>query len=252
MQSLITLEPLFNPHPSNHHTNQYLRNNQVHTLPRLDMPAYYSHDDYAQVQAAEGSPADYYYIQPFNTRQHSPYRSRPRSLSPPARRKRNHRDLADASPLRDQDGPLEKARDLVDNTFTNSSTGLRVGVLGAIVGGLIAREASEATTNRHRSRGHHGSDSSPLVSTLVGAAVGGLAANAVEKRIEVSRVKTAEMEEAWERKWGRDSRGRRLAREDDLENTGRRGPRRRSSSLLHDEYADSRAVCARPGRSSGD
>lgn len=210
------------------------------------MPAFYSHDDYVQAQAAAGSPAEYYF-QPPNARQLSPYRGRPRSLPPPtARRRRSYRELADAPLLRGQDGPLEKARDLVDNTFTNSNTGLRVGVLGAIVGGLIAREASGATTHRPRSRGHRGSDNGPLVSTIVGAAVGGLAANAVEKRIEVGRVKTAEREEAWERKWGRDSRGRRLAREnDDFEDTGRRDARRRSSSMLYDEYANSRAVCAR-------
>lgn len=245
------------------------------------MPAYYSDDNYAQPQASAGSPDYYYYysgrapgqyvsgampvpptsrlqFQPHdssasnlyhNSRQVSPYRGRPRSLPPPARRKRSYRELTDASPLHDYDGPLEKARDLVDNTFTNSNTGLGVGVLGAIVGGLIAREASEATTHRPRSRGRHGSDKGPLVSTIVGAAVGGLAANALEKRIEVARAKTAEKEGAWERKWGQDSRGRKLERgDDDLEDPGRRETRRRSSSILYEDDVNSRAIYARSGR----
>ncbi|ROW06581.1 hypothetical protein VMCG_04456 [Cytospora schulzeri] len=245
------------------------------------MPAYYSDDNYAQAQAAAGSPDDYYYYsgrapgqytsgaipvpptsrlqfeppessssnQYPNGRQVSPYQGRPRSLPPPARRKKSYRELTDASTLHDQDGPLDKARDLVDNTFTNSNTGLGVGVLGAIVGGLIAREASEATTHRPRRRGRHGSDKGPLVSTIVGAAVGGLAANALEKRFEVARVKTAEKEDSWERKWGRDSRGRKTGRDDDdFEDTGKRETRRRSSSMLYGDDANEQAVYARSGR----
>lgn len=243
---------------------------------------YYSHDDYAQAQAAAGPPDNSLYysgrppgqyisgaipvpptsrlqFQPPDPsasdlyptgRQVSPYRGRPRSSPPSTRCKKSHRDLTDPSPSHDQDGPVEKARDLVDNTFTSSSTGLGVGVLGAIVGGLIAREASEATTHRPRGRGHHGADKRPLVSTIVGAAVGGLAANALEKRIEVARAKTAETEDAWERKWGRDSRGRKLARDvNDFEDTGRRENRQRSSSMLYDADADAefRAVYAKSG-----
>lgn len=129
---------------------------------------------------------------------------------------------------------MKKAQQVFNHTFSNSNSGLEIGILGAIVGGLIAREASEATTHRSRGHGSSGSDKGPLISTIVGAAVGGLAANALEKRIEVARVKTAEKEDAWERKWGRDSRGRRIDRDHDFGDAGRRESRPRSS----DEYYD--------------
>ncbi|KAH9898637.1 hypothetical protein F4778DRAFT_189059 [Xylariomycetidae sp. FL2044] len=97
--------------------------------------------------------------------------------------------------------PVDKARQFVDNTFSDSPTGLGVGVLGAVVGGLAAREAAEAT------RGYHGGDSesdhrrNTLISTVVGAAVGALGANAVEKRLQVNNEKHRIKQEKWERKW---------------------------------------------------
>ncbi|KUI59939.1 hypothetical protein VP1G_07157 [Cytospora mali] len=251
------------------------------------MPAYYAHENYAQAQPAAGSPDYYHYYSggapgpptsrlqfqqqssfyptpdehasnPYpHGRQVSPYRGRPQSLPPSARRRRTCRELRDSS-------PLDKARHLIDNAFTNSNTGLGVGVLGAIVGGLAAREAREATAHRSQSHGRHGNDKGPLVYTIIGAAVGGLAANALEKRIEIARVKIAAKEDAWERKWGRDARGRRISRDDDDEeeeeeeeeeededdddDRDRLLSRRRSSGALYYDDANGVVVNARSGR----
>lgn len=100
----------------------------------------------------------------------------------------------------------------MDSTFTDSTTGLGVGVLGALVGGLAAREAVDLTSNqrggrRHRAHDSHDDDAehrrNQLISTVVGAAVGALGANAVEKRIETRRARDEVQQEKWEKKWRR-------------------------------------------------
>ncbi|KAL2140822.1 hypothetical protein VTI28DRAFT_3220 [Corynascus sepedonium] len=114
------------------------------------------------------------------------------------RNHRHHRSVDSRSPPRRLG---DKARDLLSSNFTPSTSGLGVGVLGAIVGGLAAREASEAVASssssskkgtahghgkgkgRERDRNNH----QHLISTVVGAAVGGLGANAIEKRLEEGR-----------------------------------------------------------------
>ncbi|KAM7208508.1 hypothetical protein V8F20_001189 [Naviculisporaceae sp. PSN 640] len=89
--------------------------------------------------------------------------------------------------------PLSKARHALSSTFSDSTTGLGAGVIGAIVGGLAAREASENLLAKgdghHRHGDHHSSGKEALLSTIAGAAVGALGANAIEKRIEASRNK---------------------------------------------------------------
>lgn len=97
----------------------------------------------------------------------------------------------------------------------------------------MAREASEASSgskNHSRRRSHHDAERSRLISTVLGAVVGGLGANAIEKRVQVAREKTANEEEVWERKWQRDSKGRRLeyrhSDELDDDREGLRGRRR--------------------------
>ncbi|ROW12955.1 hypothetical protein VPNG_04760 [Cytospora leucostoma] len=181
----------------------------------------------------------------------SSYRDRPRSLPPMETCKRTCREVGDLSAFKyggSPRDPVDKARHVIENTFSSSNSGLGVGVLGAIVGGLIAREASEATAHISRGHGHHGSDKAPLVSALVGAAVGGLAANALEKRIEVTRAKTAEDEDAWEEKWDRDSKGRRTGRNGVIEDFGRRETRRRASTMSYQDGADDEAVYYRSRR----
>lgn len=141
-------------------------------------------------------------------------RARPRSLPPPIeyRGDRSRRDR-DGNRYDDDDNrnddrkrrartPIGKAKQFVDNTFTDSTTGLGVGVLGALVGGLAAHEAADATRGHS---GHHQADAhrrNQLLSTVVGAAVGALGANAVEKRLEVNREKTLLKQDKWEQKWG--------------------------------------------------
>lgn len=156
----------------------------------------------------------------------SPRRRRPRSLPPPARRKRH-----DDGPR----GPIQDARHLIHSTFSNSNSGLGIGVLGALAGGLIAHEASGSNAAKSRSHGRRRPDhKSPLIPTIVGAAVAGLAANAFEKKVEVAKVRNAEKQEAWERKWGPDLRPD--MRDGPEEDRGRRRSRRRSSGIYYDDH----------------
>ncbi|KAI1471986.1 uncharacterized protein F4812DRAFT_416274 [Daldinia caldariorum] len=111
--------------------------------------------------------------------------------------------------------PIDKARNFVDNNFSNSTAGLGVGVLGALVGGLAAREAVDATSKSSNGHGHHHShEMSPdqkrkqLIGTVVGAAVGALGANAVEKRLEMRRERDRVEQGDWERKYRPDHRDR--------------------------------------------
>ncbi|KAI4867146.1 hypothetical protein F4820DRAFT_225016 [Hypoxylon rubiginosum] len=140
--------------------------------------------------------------------------SRPRSLPPPVEYRRSSRgrrtekgydrydDESDGSDEDRARTPVDKARKFVDNTFSNSTTGLGVGVLGALVGGLAAREAVDARTKHDG--GHHRRDPdqlkrNQLIGTVVGAAVGALGANAVEKRLEVRRERDKVKQERWDR-----------------------------------------------------
>ncbi|KAH8156388.1 hypothetical protein CIB48_g11858 [Xylaria polymorpha] len=139
----------------------------------------------------------------------------PRSVPAPAdlprditreRGDNRHGDSDDSDDGRTR-SPTEKAKRFVDSTFTRTSTGLGVGVLGALVGGLAAREAVDLTSNRQH---QHKDDieqhkRNQLIGAMVGAAVGALGANAVEKRIEVRRARDEIKQEKWERKWRRPS-----------------------------------------------
>ncbi|KAK4207605.1 hypothetical protein QBC37DRAFT_433205 [Rhypophila decipiens] len=89
--------------------------------------------------------------------------------------------------------PMSKARQAISSTFSDSTTGLATGVIGAVLGGLAAREASEKvlTNKGGHGHGHHHSGKEALLSTIAGAAVGALGANVIEKRIESSRKKTS-------------------------------------------------------------
>ncbi|KAK0613605.1 hypothetical protein B0T14DRAFT_591474 [Immersiella caudata] len=136
--------------------------------------------------------------------------------------------------------PLSKAKHVLEHSFSSSTSGLGVGVLGAIVGGLAAREASGAASKKGGHHGHGGggkNDKGALISTIVGAAVGGLGANAIEKRLEASRKKTKGEQEAWEKKWGKESGNEReRERERDLEE----GRGRRYESGEDSEWEDER------------
>lgn len=183
-----------------------------------------------------------------------PSRHRPRSVPPPAssgalltRRQSDRPRSRSRSRSRSSSGsghernvsPLSKARHVFNQTFSHSTSGLGVGVLGAIVGGLAAREASEATVrarnnnnhdgdHHHRPESHREHQKSRLISTIVGAAVGGLGANALEKRLEAARERDREKQAEWERKWGKDGGAERHRERDREPDDIRRGRRRKS------------------------
>ncbi|KAL0940824.1 uncharacterized protein CTRU02_203587 [Colletotrichum truncatum] len=111
--------------------------------------------------------------------------------------------------------PLGKTRHAIDHTFTPSSSGIGVGLLGAVVGGLAAREVSDvAVRSRTRKEMSNGtyqtislrdSEKRRVISTAVGALVGGLGANVLERRLEAVREQDKTQQEAWERRWGKES-----------------------------------------------
>jgi len=82
----------------------------------------------------------------------------------------------------------------VEGFFTKSKEGLAGGAVGALVGGWAAHKAQEA-------RGREKHSSSPLV-TLLGAAVGGLAVNAIVDKYEDGKKDTSEKQEKWTEKYG--------------------------------------------------
>lgn len=115
-----------------------------------------------------------------------------------------------ARPDRDA-SPMSKARHAVENNFSNSTTGIGAGLLGAVVGGFAARQASDAAS-RHRRKSHSGrpgsgggeDDRTRAISTILGAVVGGLGANAVANRVEGNRERGREKQHVWESRHGRE------------------------------------------------
>ncbi|KAI0015075.1 hypothetical protein F4780DRAFT_117755 [Xylariomycetidae sp. FL0641] len=135
-------------------------------------------------------------------------RSRPRSLPPPVyedevterprsshvrhdrRRSRQWSHDGDKFEVEEvEESTRSPLRSFVDNNFSDSPSGLGVSVLGALVGGLAGREAIGALV-----RGGDEEDRlidrdqkerrKQLIGTVLGAAVGALGANAVERRFE--------------------------------------------------------------------
>ncbi|MBE3043596.1 hypothetical protein IMZ48_13700, partial [Candidatus Bathyarchaeota archaeon] len=104
-------------------------------------------------------------------------------------------------------GLPERAHNLVKNTFTDSRSGLGVGILGALVGGIVAHGVSSATV-RARHKGSSGPAGDPERATrlaaVAGAVAGGLGANAMEKRYEESRRRDRLGRDEWVRRWGED------------------------------------------------
>lgn len=119
------------------------------------------------------------------------------SRSPPSRYTERRERRIERSPSRSSSrscsrSAVTKAKDKAKDTFTDSSTGLGVGVLGAILGGLAASSAADATARSRSTAREH--QKARLISTVVGAAVGGLGANAFEKRRTDARERDVEAE----------------------------------------------------------
>ncbi|KAI5457247.1 hypothetical protein BGZ63DRAFT_408005 [Mariannaea sp. PMI_226] len=118
-------------------------------------------------------------------------------------RSRSHRGRGERSP-----SPLSRARDVVEDNFSHSAAGIGAGLLGAVVGGLVAREAADGVArHKHKSKGYDSRDSDDktrMVSTILGAVAGGLASNAIANRVEDSREKDRVREREWERRYTRE------------------------------------------------
>jgi len=171
-------------------------------------------DNDAQPMAFPAAPA-YGYSPPPRDRQQPSDRqldvprsqNRPRSMPPAddqyrARGARGQRRRSgsgsDGSDSDRPHSPLGKARHFVNDNFSNSAAGLGVSVLGALMGGLAAREAVELT-NKEGRRHHQDTNDyrrNQMIGTVVGAAVGALGANAFEKRLEDNRDRERRREES--------------------------------------------------------
>ena len=101
-----------------------------------------------------------------------------------------------------------KARGLLQNHFSQTRAGIGAGIVGAVVGGLVAKQASEAAFSRRqgtkgRQRRRHRSSESQriprIVSTVLGAVAGGLGANAITHHVEEAREKSRHQHIRWER-----------------------------------------------------
>ncbi|EQL03661.1 hypothetical protein OCS_00617 [Ophiocordyceps sinensis CO18] len=85
--------------------------------------------------------------------------------------------------------PPERARGIVQDSFSQTSTGIGYGLLGAVVGGFVANRASEAALKQRRRTSSHGGQSADeaRLFTVLGAVAGGLGANAVARKVEDDR-----------------------------------------------------------------
>ena len=153
-------------------------------------------------------------------RQRSPSRSSSRSSSrsyrgrgfDDDRKSRNSRSRSRAGSRGSATDTLSRARGVVQDNFSYTPAAIGAGLLGAVIGGLVANKASEAALkHRHKTgggggRGRRYSDETTprMVSTILGAVAGGLGANAVANKVEDSRDRGRNRELSWEGRHGRE------------------------------------------------
>ncbi|EPE24264.1 hypothetical protein GLAREA_08115 [Glarea lozoyensis ATCC 20868] len=102
----------------------------------------------------------------------------------PRDRRRRQNSLGSGSRRYDDDAPRSEDGKENNQFFTKSKEGLLSGALGAVVGGWAADRLQKGGSGRERKSSGKGGEDDKLL-TLLGAAVGGLAVNAlVEKREE--------------------------------------------------------------------
>jgi hypothetical protein len=87
----------------------------------------------------------------------------------------------------------------LSDVFTTSKAGLAGGAVGAVVGGWAAQKAQVATGKD--GGGRKDKSGTNAVLTLLGAAVGGLAVNAIIDKYEDGKRETKEKQEKWDDKW---------------------------------------------------
>lgn len=132
----------------------------------------------------------------------------PLTLNAPQHRRRRSAASSSSFP---STCPPSRARGAIKDTFTDSRSGLGFGILGALVGGIVAHEVSQATVRPLDGKnaelgsepGRYVNKASRLATTA-GAIVGGLGANAMEKRFEGSRRRERLGRDDWVRRWGKD------------------------------------------------
>lgn len=127
-------------------------------------------------------------------------------------------------------GAIAKVKDIehryglkeeVNEVLTTSKAGLTGGAIGAVVGGWAANKAQIAYGKEKPGERHEGSN--PML-TLLGAAAGGLAVDALVAMYEDKKKETGVKEKKWEKKFG-DEKGENGRGSD----SGRRSRRRRDS-----------------------
>uniref|UniRef100_A0A8H7K3V8 Uncharacterized protein n=1 Tax=Bionectria ochroleuca TaxID=29856 RepID=A0A8H7K3V8_BIOOC len=110
------------------------------------------------------------------------YQSRSPSRAPSGRRHRRDSSSSQVSRRRDRsESPMTRAKSAIDDSFTRSTTGIGASILGAVAGGLAARQAGEVLARRSREKegGHRRrsdaekDDRIRLASTIIGAAMAG-------------------------------------------------------------------------------
>ncbi|TVY49950.1 hypothetical protein LOCC1_G000493 [Lachnellula occidentalis] len=109
-------------------------------------------------------------------------------------------------------------KDELNGVFTKSKAGLTGGAVGAVVGGWAAQKA-QAATGRDRDAKGKGKAANDLL-TLLGAAVGGLAVNAVIEKLEEAKEDANDEGKGGDRRDRRDKYG---SESSSRRNRGRRG-----------------------------
>ncbi|PQE23193.1 hypothetical protein CJF31_00006893 [Rutstroemia sp. NJR-2017a BVV2] len=134
----------------------------------------------------------------------------------------------------------------IKDVFTDSPKGLAGGAIGALVGGWAAEKLQEAQTGKSESER---SGRSRLI-TLLGAAAGGLAVNAVVDKWQDDKKKTDKNQQQWDDKWDRNG-SRSRDRGDKDRGRGKDERRRRDSVMSYDSRDRHLAYDERTSRSDG-
>ncbi|KAG8413764.1 hypothetical protein J3459_015097 [Metarhizium acridum] len=104
---------------------------------------------------------------------------------------------------------MNQTRGVIQNNFSQTKAGIGAGIVGAVIGGLVAKQASEAAF-RHKQKQsgrprRHSSETIPrMASTVLGAVAGALGANAVTHRLEDARERNRSQQLTWEKRHDRE------------------------------------------------
>lgn len=148
-----------------------------------------------------------------------------------ARRRRN--SMSNTENSRDH-GHRHGFKEEIEKNFTKSPAGITGGVAGAIIGGWAAKKAQTAS-----GRDRHGKGSSAAI-TVLGAALGGLAVNAIIDKMQDRKHETGRKEEKWEQQWGSEDEGDESNGERSSRRHRHRRERRDSRDSMGSGYRDDR------------